>query len=127
MVATVLQSARNYNMITFIDNHEILSHVCKATGKWGMLISFAIPSIEDCDDPYGEITKAAPYLTFDNNAQIIGDGIGYILADTREEIYNLYNQTVGDDGPTKLNSYKGLVKVYALTCDSNGNFLSENT
>ena len=114
-------------MIEIITDHDILSTACKATGKWGMLISFYVPSVEDCDDPYEEVIKAAPYLTFEKHAQILGDGKAYILGETRDEIYNLYNQTVGDDGPTKLNPYNGIVKVYALTCSPEGKFLSENT
>ena len=114
-------------MIDFINSYDILSAACKASGKWGMLISFYVPSIEEFDDPYDEVMKAAPYLNFENHCQIIGDGLGYILADTREEIYKLYHQTVGDDGPTDLNPYNGIVKVYALTCSPEGKFLSENT
>ena len=35
--------------------------------------------------------------------------------------------TVGDDGPTKDNSYTGMARVYAVTISNKGELLTENT
>lgn len=75
---------------------------------------------------YAEILKAAPYLTF-SNAQVLIDGEAVIVCDSVKEQEKLYRQTVGDDGPTKTNPYKGPARVYALTIDKTGHTLNENT
>jgi len=103
------------------DSETILSSLCKSHEKWGMYISF----VDDTD--LQEIFKAAPYLNTEAFMHTCVNGCGYILFDTEEEMMDLYHQTVGDDGPTKLNSYNGPARVYALTCDPQGNLLNENT
>ncbi len=76
-----------------------------------------------------EWDKAAPYLKFDDNEtmQAVFDGQAIIVCDTDKERDQLYHMTVGDDGPTKTNSYDGSVRVYALTIDRTGQALNENT
>ena len=76
-----------------------------------------------------EWDKAAPYLTYDDNEtmQAVFDGNAIIVCDSDKERDRLYNLTVGDDGPTKTNSYDGPVRVYALTIDRTGQTLNENT
>jgi hypothetical protein len=54
-------------------------------------------------------------------------GTCIVLFDTEEELLYAYNRTVGDDGPTKLNPYNGPARVYARTCDQDGNLITENT
>lgn len=107
---------------------QALQALCKATQKWGMFINI---SYEKCDNPWGEVIKAAPYLHQkgkDPEFQIIGDGYGYLLFDSEEEMHTYYNQTVGDDGPTETNPYSNdLARVYALTCAPDGQFHNENT
>ena len=106
-------------MVEILTEHDILRVICKAKCKWGMFVYFST------NDSFDEVVKAAPYLN--KNAQILSDGRAYVITDTKEELDNFYYQTVGDDGPTKLNSYNGSAKVYALTCNPEGNFLNENT
>lgn len=76
-----------------------------------------------------EWDKAAPYLKFDDNETMQGvfDGSLILVCETDKERDHLYNQTVGDDGPTTLNPYHGSVRVYALTIDRTGQTLNENT
>lgn len=80
---------------------------------------------------YGEdlsnLPKAAPYLDIAKHMQIMADGTGYMLFDSEEEMDHIYYQTVGDDGPTKLNPYNGSIKIYALTCNPDGQTMNENT
>ena len=104
---------------------KMLQLVCKSLGKWGMMISFS-----DYVNPEGylipaEILEAAPYL--DPDSQIVYEGFGYFLFDTEEEMLEYYGQTVGEDGPTKANPYKGGARVFAVTCGPDGQLLTENT
>lgn len=104
---------------------EMLQEVCRASKKWGMFVNLNCPvNIMNC---WGEIEKAAPYLDASKHHQLIGDGYGYLLFDTEEEMIKTYELTVGDDGPTKSNPYDGPARVYALTCSPEGQFLNENT
>jgi len=102
---------------------EILSALCKATGRCGMLLEPFIPNMKN---PLEEIIKAAPYLSMDD-MQIIFDEHGIILFDNRAEMDATFELTVGDDGPTDTNPYDGPARVWALTCDESGQLLSENT
>lgn len=105
---------------TITSSSDILSMVCKAQNKWGMYVGFAHEAPE-------EILKAAPYLEHDRFFHVRFNFGGYIFADTEEEILDLYSQTVGDDGPTDRNPYRGPASVYALTCDPTGQLITENT
>jgi hypothetical protein len=51
----------------------------------------------------------------------------YILCDDEEELNTLFYYFVGDDGPTKSNSYKGRVSIFAMTCSAAGEMQNENT
>ena len=106
---------------TITSSSDILSMLCKAQNKWGMFLSFGNETDGD------EILKAAPYLSHDRFFHVRFNFGGYIFADTEEEILDLYNQTVGDDGPTDRNPYRGPASVYALTCDPAGLLITENT
>src|SRR3990172_7631597 len=113
-----------------LDIVTAFSELCKASGKYGLYVSFSNSGLsgDRAGSGWDEIRKAAPYLdTFEENDQILMDGQGIILCDSQEEMADLYHQTVGDEGPTRLNSYAGPAKVYALSCDSSGLFLMENT
>jgi hypothetical protein len=92
---------------------ELLKYVCSQTGKYGLYISF------DPDEDIFEIMKAAPYIKLDA-FEIRLNGEGTFLFDSKEEMMNCFNQTVGDDGPTEFNPYDGPARVYACTYHPNG-------
>jgi hypothetical protein len=94
---------------------EIIREYCKLTGKY--IIIFAI---DDCID-IRETQKAIPFITIDDLFQY-----DCVLCDSEEEVYDLFNRIVGDDGPTELNKYDGPARVHALVCGPNG-FETENT
>ena len=100
-----------------------LEHFCKQYKRWGVYLSFS-EGIED--NPCDDIFKAMPYLNDDEDYQISADGMGFILCDSEEEAYKIFNQTVGDDGPTKTNLYDGPFRAYALVIGPDG-FETENT
>jgi hypothetical protein len=113
--------------ILVLNFSEIAALVCQATQRWGLYIRF------DASDPTEEICKAAPYLgdgspiEIGKRITILADGFGILLFDTENEMNHHFNRTIGEDGPTIANSYKGKVRVFALTCDPHGQLLGVNT
>lgn len=99
---------------------EMAQIVCKARKKPGIFLSFN-------GEPISENIKCAPYLDDDKSMQAIADGYGLVLCDSIKERDRLYDMTVGDEGPTRLNKYKGTGNVYALTISAKGELLNENT
>ena len=97
---------------------QLAQAYAKSNNKFCMYISF------DNTMDWKELEKAAPYLTTD---QLFHEGTCILTFDTEVEMQNYYNLTVGDDGPTKLNSYNGEARVYALTITNTGELSTENT
>lgn len=107
---------------TKLSGHAILQALCRATCRWGLYLSWHLSHTPD------DIMRAAPYLHLvGEDLDFWTNGGGIILFDAEDEMLELFDQTVGDDGPTRLNPYDGPVRVYALTCDTTGRLLSENT
>jgi hypothetical protein len=82
--------------------------------------------VPDDTDVIG-VLEAASFLDMDMDAQVIADEEGWILFNSEEGMRNAFDSCVGDEGPTRLNPYNGRVRVYALTCSSEGMLLDENT
>ena len=97
---------------------DFIQEYAKATSKFCMYIHF------DNKLPCREIRKAAPYLSLD---QVVMDGLYILTFDTENEMDEYFDMTVGDDGPTKDNSYTGMARVYAVTISNKGELLTENT
>jgi len=99
---------------------ELMESHAKNINKWCMYIH---TKLEDGE----EIYKAAPYLKeLYPDALMIPNKL-VLTFDTEKEMDSCFNLTVGDNGPTKHNSYIGNCKVYALTCSNTGELLDENT
>ncbi len=105
---------------------KILERLCQSTGKWGMLVGF--PDFAGEDNFFKDLRLAAPWWDSKSPAheQACFDGHAILLFDTEDELLKVYEQTVGDDGPTKANKYSGALRVYCLTCSPDGQLLSEN-
>jgi hypothetical protein len=76
-----------------------------------------------------ELPLAVPYLAHDHETILelaCGKSV-IIVCDDHSELFELFNLTVGDDGPTETNPYDGSVSVYAMTCDENGNLGTTNS
>jgi len=105
---------------------DILELLCKKKQKWGMFASVYFNGI-DQEYQLRELFKAAPWLTQDEAFNLMFNDGCYFFFDSEEIMYDAYNQTVGDNGPTRLNNYDGFCRVYALTCDPDGQLRTENT
>jgi hypothetical protein len=121
---------------------DLVEAYCKVTGKFAMYIRFNEPEIYDeatkeyKPDPnfqFLDFLKPAPYLKLleDDDVegkvlQIMFDGYGVLIFDNEKEMEDHFDMTVGDDGPTYLNSYGGPYRVYACTFDKDGP-INENT
>ena len=104
---------------------EVMRRLAKLINKPCMYIDiYQMPNVQEGVADDGTL-KAAPYL--DCGHQVCFDGCGVLVFDTECEMWDYYKQTVGDDGPTSVNSYGGLHGVYALTCSANGELMNENT
>lgn len=117
-------------MIAIVYKETILSILCRARKKWGMLADGLLTKHYQEEADLIEIRKAAPWISELPEYEImlaICEGYVYLFFDTEEEMKNVYNRTVGDDGSTDLNHYNGPWRVYAITCDPDGNLLNENT
>jgi hypothetical protein len=124
------------------DPVEILKTLCKKKRMWGMYLH--LPNVWDEHEyraifgPKAKIAtharkmaigirNAAPYLAVQNYGLGMYEENIYLFFKTEKEMKRYYDMTVGDDGPTKLNPYKGKVRIYALTCSRRGQTLTENT
>lgn len=114
-----------------VDDHDFLALICKQERKFGLFLSDAYvpqtPTPGTFKKHHKEIRKAAPYLSEVNAWTLLLKEKLFILFDTEKEMNRAYEKTVGDDGPTKLNKYRGKVRIYAITCDNTGQLLNENT
>lgn len=108
----------------FLDLHQMAQAACREACKHGLWLSF--PTWHIIDNYF----LAAPWLKgLQDNSLFQGMGDGHVLAlfDTAEERDAAYQNTVGDDGPTKTNPYNGPCRIYALTISPDGELLNENT
>lgn len=110
----------------------MLQALAKCTGKWCMHVStepadYWVMGADKFNEHIAEICKAAPYLSTVETPNIIFDGYGFLSFDSEDECNHHFDLTVGDDGPTVLNTYNGEVRVYAMTCAPNGDLMNENT
>lgn len=103
-----------YNTVDLMREHA------RATNKFCMYISWV-----GQNDPT-ELVKAAPYMK-DEEDMLYALSKAVLIFDTEEEMYRYYDMTVGDDGPTEYNDYSGPARVYAITCNNNGELETENT
>lgn len=113
--------------------HQVIEAAAKGLKKWCLYLSFhsvqlvrqgAVRSNEEA------ILKAAPCLQelgpFDLTSFILVGG-GILVFPSETAARKAYSSTVGEDGPTKTNPYKGPVKVYACLCGPDGKIRTENS
>lgn len=99
---------------------ELMQKYAKLSGKYCLYIH--LTTTDNDDDVY----SAAPYLKNPDYSQVMIDGCGILEFNNGEEMEEYFLSTVGNDGPTELNSYSGDYTIYALTCGPDGLLLDEN-
>jgi hypothetical protein len=118
-----------------LDIHQAVALLAKATGKFCMYINWDGDSLHNVfvtEEGKSILIKdvcvpSAPYVKYEEHHQIFFDGKAVVLCETEEEAWKYYHLTVGDDGPTDLNSYDGSIRTYALLCGPDGEMWTENT
>lgn len=107
---------------------DALALLCKTKGCYGLYLSFG-----DEFNP-GELKKAVPFLDLGSlepddigDYQAVCDEYMFVECKSKAECYRLFNQVVGDDGPTKSNPYNGPTRVYAVTINNRGEIGGTNT
>lgn len=108
-----------------LDQNQVLEATAKGLGKWCLHLSFHATSLNEA-----EVVKAAPCLNelgpFDRTSFILLGG-GTLVFSAEAKAREAYSSTVGEDGPTKTNSYDGPTKVYACLCGPDGKIRTENS
>ena len=106
-----------------VDEMGLFALACKAQTMWGLYLSF--PEVWEDPKITEEFKKAC--LFYDKLGTVSMDGKAYLFFESETEMWDHYYSVVGEDGPTKMNPYNGDFKIFALTCDPQGNMLTENT
>ena len=113
------------NVQVLANNREILKTLCIAKNKYGMFIDIRGNSSDE--HYFNDLYLAAPWL---NEKDVLPTersfgilcfyGRGFVFFESEEQMNKCF-------GETECDFPKGNVSVYALTCDSTGKILSENT
>ena len=108
---------------------DALGLLCKTTKCYGLYLAFP----DDVFNP-DELKKAVPFLDLgiggtevEGDYQAISSDYMFVLCESEKECYKLFDQVVGDEGPTKSNPYDGPMRVYAVTINSDGQVETTNT
>lgn len=110
-----------------LNKTESAQKLAQLTGKWALNLNIYLDLGEDFCTEGSTSLKPAPYLNFIEHGQVITDEGCTILCDSYEECSELYELTVGDDGPTAKNKFNGNSRVYALMISPTGELINENT
>lgn len=113
-------------MIEKLTLTDLVRKYCKITGKWAVVLHPSLLGIGEEDFSFEELQKAVPFLDIENDRQAITDEEMIILCDSEGECWELFDQISGKCKPAN-NDYDGPCKVYAWTCGSNGEIMTENT
>lgn len=110
-----------------INNFDLLEWYCRGRRCWGLLIS----SKGDNDGRRNKrkgLALAAPWVVKDNFLfeDLLSGETVFVHFDTESMAREAFDQTVGDDGPSRLNDYNGPVRVYACLAGPDG-VITENT
>jgi hypothetical protein len=98
----------------------IAERIARAEKVWTLHLSTG----DDLD--LSGLNSPVPFLHSDERLQLRLDGWLLLLLDTEDAARLLFDQVVGDDGPTQTNSYTGPHRVYAYLAGPNGG-ITENT
>jgi hypothetical protein len=119
------RSQKGEKKMKVLTEHAAAQLLAKALKKPVLYISW-----DYWDGDISDAFKAAPYLKeiYDTeDGQVFADQKAIIICKNEKEQDKLYAMTVGDEGPTKLNKYKGPLHIFALTINKDGELMNENT
>lgn len=106
---------------------DYLKLLCKTHNKWGMTV-YSAGLLDEEYEKYNyaeELRKAVPWMTEDQVFDLILDECLIVLFDSKEEMYDAFDQSKGRKG-ARCNDYDGPADVVVVSCDNEGNLLGEN-
>lgn len=107
-------------MVTVADWAKVIEDLAAARKCWVLHLRDCSPAEVTC----AELTKACPILA--GALYCLAEGTCAVYFDDEPSALAAFGQIVGDDGPTKTNSYNGPARVYAYLAGPNGG-ITENT
>lgn len=106
------------------DSTELFQAFCRLANCFGLFLILDDKSSHSLE----ELKRACPLLPTGDAWKLLELDRGiYLFYDSVEKMESAYDYVVGDDGPTKVNSYDGPVRILAVTCNSDGNLQNENS
>lgn len=123
-----------------LEDIEILSAICRAHGKWGLMAYFMLKefNMEEVSQWQEEIEKATKGLVQQNSdnmhaltQQLVFSpehATIFMVFDSQEELDDaFFNRIYGDDN-SDVHGYDGIfMTIRCLTCDPNGDHWNENS
>ena len=115
--------------VAAISTEELLFEHCRKTRQWAVFLSLPMRDAKFVGKYTEEAQRAAPYLSQEQifEAALCRDGTLIVLCKSERVAYRLFDQTVGDDGPTETNPYNGDFRIYAMVVNRKGEAETENT
>ena len=98
----------------------IAERIARTEKVWTLYLSTG----DDLD--LGDASSPVPFLLSDERLLLRLNGWLLLLLATEEAARRLFDQVVGDDGPSKANYYDGPHRVYAYLAGPSGG-ITENT
>lgn len=102
-----------------LDWGRAVEALAKAEGTWLLYLSVSGP-----ETPMHEVSKAAPFGA--DVVAALSTGFCILRFGGEGAARRAFDRVVGNDGPTKLNPYKGPARVFAYLVGPNGG-ITENT
>lgn len=107
---------------------DLLENYTKSSGKYVVMLSCSNTDddfVNTC--PLAQLRKAVPMITDSGDiVNLFTGGTLFFEFDYNDAATDFFDTVVGDDGPTRLNSYNGPARVFACLSGPNG-LITENT
>lgn len=107
---------------------DLLEKYTKSSGKYIVMLSCS--NFEDDfigTDAFSQLKKAVPMITdYGELVKLFTGDTLFVEFDNSDAARDFFDTVVGDDGPTRLNSYNGPARVFACLSGPNG-LITENT
>lgn len=112
----ILENMKTLTKFNLLENYTTVS------GKYVVMLSCS--NLDVCTD---ELKKAVPMITdYGDIVNLLTGDTLFFEFDYNDAAIDFFDTVIGDDGPTRLNSYNGPARVFACLSGPNG-LITENT